>query len=351
MPGSESAASYDAIAASDLYLFELVNKRGVKLTFSPVGAALMSLLLPDSEGKTTDIVLGYDEPGLYLRDDYYLGAVVGRYANRITGNQVNINGTVYALRSKDERYHHHGGVEGFNKKLFKGRLLQEAGAAGVEFTYTSAHLEEGYPGEFRLTVKYLLTEDNEWVIEFNGLADRDTIVNTTQHAYFNLAGHASGGVEQHQLQLFANHYLPVNQLQVPTGVIAPVAGTVFDFTRSRPIGELLEQRDEQLVLGGGYDHSFVLESRHTPALKYAARVYQPVSGISMELWTTEPSVHFYAGNFLENVQGKQGAVYGRRAGFCLETQHFPDSPNQPAFPSTLLRAGQPYYSKTVFKFS
>jgi aldose 1-epimerase len=351
LPGGNKAASQETIALSGLQLLELENKHGVKMTVSPVGAAVVSLYTPDREGKMADIVLGYDDSEQYLNDEYYMGTVVGRYANRIAGHKVIIDNREYELRSKQPGYHHHGGVTGFNTKIFKARTFKGNGVSGVLFTYTSPDQEEGYPGEFQLEVKYSLTDDNEWIVEYKGISDQTTIVNLTQHAYFNLAGHASGNIDQHELQIFARHYLPVNQLQVPTGVLAPVAGTVFDFTQSKQIGAEQHYPDEQLYLSSGYDHSFVLEANHSTTLKHAAGVYEPVSGRTLQVWTTEPAVHFYAGNFLENVKGKQGAVYRQRGGLCLETQHFPDSPNHPAFPSTVLKAGEEFYSKTVFKFS
>lgn len=349
MPGGNTASGQKIIAPSGLELFEVNNKNGLKMKVSTCGAALVSLWVPDNRGKLDDIVLGYDDVYQYLDDEYYMGTVVGRYANRIFGHDVVIDNKKYKLRSKHEDFHHHGGVEGFNTKIFKGRSFSGSGVSGVVFTYTSADSEEGYPGEFQLEVKYSLTDDNEWLVEYSGVSDQTTIVNLTQHAYFNLAGHASGNIDNHQLQIFAEHYLPVNNLQIPTGELAPVAGTVFDFTKGRKMG-LGQYDNEQLIISGGYDHSFVLESRHSHQLKHAARVHDPASGRTMNVWTTEPAIHFYAGNFLESVKGKEGAIYQHRAGFCLETQHFPDSPNQPAFPSTILKAGEEFYSKTVFKF-
>jgi aldose 1-epimerase len=351
LPGGNKAVSQETIAPSGLQLLEVENKQGLKMMVSPVGAALVSLWTPDREGKMADIVLGYDGSEQYLNDEYYMGTVVGRYANRIAGHKVIIDNREYELRSKNQGYHHHGGVNGFNTKIFKARAFKANGVSGVLFTYTSADGEEGYPGEFQLEVKYSLTDKNEWVVEYRGISDQTTIVNLTQHAYFNLAGHDSGNIDQHELQLFARHYLPVNHLQVPTGMQAPVAGTVFDFTKSKQIGAEQHHPDEQLYLSNGYDHSFVLEAEHTLNLKHAACVYEPVSGRTLNVFTTEPAVHFYAGNFLDNVQGKQGAIYPQRGGLCLETQHFPDSPNHPAFPSTVLKAGEEFYSKTVFRFS
>lgn len=348
--GGSSAAGERTIALTDMQYFEVENNNGVKMVLSSVGAALVSLFTPDRAGEMADIVLGYDHSEQYLNDEYYMGTVVGRYANRITGHKVMIDNREYTLRSKQPGFHHHGGVEGFNTKIFEAHPFTALGVSGVLFKYTSAHQEEGYPGTFQLEVKYSLTNSNEWIVEYSGVCDQATIVNLTQHTYFNLAGHASGNIDEHQLQIFAGHYLPVNQLQIPTGVLMPVGNTVFDFTKPKPIGRDRRLPDAQLQLSGGYDHSFVLEAHHTHTLKHAAAVYEPVSGRTLHVYTTEPAVHFYAGNFLENVQGKAGAIYRQRAGFCLETQHFPDSPNQPSFPSTELKAGEEFYSKTVFHF-
>ncbi len=351
LPGDNPATVQQSIAQSGIRLFEISNNNGVRMVVSNFGAALVSLWVPDKNGKVDDIVLGYDDIQKYLNDEYYMGTVVGRYANRIAGHEVVIDNKKYKLRSKHKGFHHHGGVEGFNLKMFGARGFYENGLSGIVFTYISADNEEGYPGEFRIEVKYSLTNDNEWIVEYSGVSDQTTIVNLTQHTYFNLAGHASGNIDNHYLTIFADHYLPVNDLQIPTGELDPVAGTVFDFTTSKQIGLQQHSEQQQLILSGGYDHSFVLETKHSKNLKHAAYVYEPTSGRTMNVYTTEPAIHFYAGNFLKNIQGKEGAVYHERAGFCMETQHFPDSPNQPAFPSTVLNAGENFYSKTVFKFS
>ena len=223
--------------------------------------------------------------------------------------------------------------------------------SGIFFKYSSPHLEEGFRGEFQLEIKYTLDDEDAWTIEYNGISNKATIVNLTQHTYFNLSGKPSSNIDDHELNILSHYYLPVNNIQVPTGEIAGVSNTPFDFKKFKKMARDLQKDNDQLKLSNGYDHSFVLEKKHTPHLKHAAIVKEPVSGRRMDVYTTEPAVHFYTGNFLDNIKGKNGDVYNKRSGFCLETQHFPDAPNQPGFPSTVLKAGQQFYSKTIYSFS
>jgi aldose 1-epimerase len=331
--------------------YTIQNNNGTRLVVSNLGAAVVSLFVKDKSGNFCDIVLGYDNPDDYVKDDYYIGTVVGRYANRIAGDSVNINGQNYKISVKDGGYHHHGGTIGFNKKIFKPRQFKQNSNSGIIFKYTSPHLEEGFPGELQLEVTYTLDDEDVWSVEYKAISNQTTLVNLTQHTYFNLSGNPANKIDEHELKIESRLYLPVNELQVPTGKIADVENTPFDFTKYKRMGEDIVKDNEQLKLSNGYDHSFVLEKEHTPALKYAAVVREPVSGRKMDVYTTEPAIHFYSGNFLENVNGKNNTIYNKRSGFCLETQHFPDAPNHPHFPSTVLKAGEGFYSKTVFKFS
>lgn len=337
------------IQASKFYT--LTNSRGTKLIVSDCGAAVVSLLVKDKEGDFADIVLGYEKAEDYLKDDYYIGTVIGRYANRIAGDTVMIDGERYTIFTKEGGYHLHGGAVGFNKKIFYGSPFRETGKSGIVFKYTSPHLEEGFPGELLLQVIYTLDDYDAWTIEYKAVCNQDTIINLTQHTYFNLTGNPSTNIDGHELKIAADYYLPVNSQQLPTGELAPVKNTPFDFTHFKTISEDIKMANAQLLLSNGYDHSFVLEKQHTPSLKYAAEVREKISGRKMDVYTTEPALHFYSGNFLDNIKGKLGILYNKRAGFCLETQHFPDAPNNPHFPSTLLKAGEEFYSKTVFHFS
>lgn len=346
-PATETIAG----AVDEVRLYTIENNNGTRLTASNVGAAVLSLLVKDKKGEFADVVLGYDDATAYFTDEYYIGTVVGRFANRIAGDRIFINGNAYQLSTKEGGYHQHGGNIGFNKKVFSAAVYHDPGKSSIVFSYTSPHLEEGFPGELQLEVIYTLDNDDVWTVEYKAASTKTTLVNFTQHTYFNLSGNPSKKIDDHQLAILSQQYLPVNSMQVPTGELLAVAGTPFDFTQLKPIGRDLVKEDAQLTLSNGYDHSFVLETQHTTRLKHAAVVTEPASGRKMEVYTTEPAVHFYSGNFLHNIQGKKGLVYNQRAGFCLETQHFPDAPNHPHFPSTELKAGEQFYSKTVFKFS
>ncbi len=341
----------DAINDELLKTFRLKNSKGTAMLVCNYGAAVISLFVKDKNGNFSDVVLGYENPQEYLTDDYYLGTVVGRYANRISGNTVIIDHHPYVLSVKPGGYHQHGGFAGFNKKYFDTTPFTEAGKTGIIFKYTSPHLEEGFPGELQLEVIYSLDEEDNWTVEYKAVSDKTTLVNLTQHTYFNLSGNLPGNIDEHELQMPAKCYLPVNNLQVPTGVLATVSETPFDFTQFKKIGKDIFDDNEQLELSNGYDHSFVLETKKTGALKPAAILKEKTTGRKLELFTTEPAVHLYTGNFLNNIRGKNGVVYNQRSGLCLETQHFPDAPNHTDFPSTILKAGEAFYSKTVFKFS
>lgn len=337
-------------SADQISTHTIENKNGTRLVVSNLGAAVVSLFVKDRYDHFKDIVLGYDTQSGYEDDEFYLGTVVGRYANRVAGGTVVLDDATYKLHLREGGYHLHGGLEGFNKKIFQAEAFQTEGKSGIIFKYVSPHLEEGFPGELQLEVMYTLDDEDVWSIEYRAVSNKTTLVNLTQHTYFNLSGNPANTIYDHELKILSQYYLPVNKMQVPTGEIADVTGTPFDFTRFKLIGDHIMDDDEQLQLSNGYDHSFVLEKQHTPILKHAAVVYEPVSGITMDVYTTEPAVHFYTGNFLDNVKGKNGVLYNKHAAFCLETQHFPDAPNHPNFPSTVLKAGEQFYSKTMFKF-
>ena len=334
----------------DLYV--LSNKNGVEVDITNFGAAVVSLKVPDRHGKTDDVVLGYDDLDGYLHDKSYFGATVGRYANRIAHGKFTLNGTTYTLAKNDGENHLHGGVRGFNKVVWEAKDVSTAGAAALQLNYLSKDGEEGYPGNLSVQVTYTLTNNNELKIDYAATTDKDTVLNLTHHSYFNLAGQGKGDILQHQLLLHASRFTPVDATLIPTGEIRSVKGTPLDFASATAIGSRIGQDDDQLKLGHGYDHNFVLDGGTGGAPVLAAQVYEPSSGRVMEVWTTQPGVQFYSGNFLDDtIRGKSGSTYQRRAAFCLETQHFPDSPNKPNFPSTILKVGGQFKSSTTYKFS
>lgn len=311
------------------------------------GGTLQFLEVPDRAGQPTDVALGFDGLEGYLGQDKFIGALVGRYANRIGGSTFTLEGVRYRLRANEGENHIHGGGEGFDKKLWEAREIPQ----GVRLSLTSPHMEEGYPGRLEVSVSYLL-HGTTLTIRFEAASDRDTVCNLTSHAYFNLKGQGRGKVTDHELKLFASNYTPVaDSASIPTGELAPVEGTPMDFRAPRLIGERIDQDFPQLRFGSGYDHNWAVDGS-TGILRPAAQAYSAESGIAMEVDTTLPGIQFYAGNFLEGCPaGKGGAVYGNREGFCLETQFYPDSPNRPGFPQPLLRAGEKYDHTTVFRFS
>ena len=334
----------------DLYV--LTNKNGIEADITNFGAAVVSLKAPDRHGKTDDVVLGYDDLDGYLHDKSYFGATVGRYANRIAHGKFTLNGTTYTLAKNDGENHLHGGVQGFNKVVWEAKDVSTADAAALQLNYLSKDGEEGYPGNLSVQVTYTLTNNNELKIDYAATTDKDTVLNLTHHSYFNLAGQGKGDILQHQLLLHASRFTPVDATLIPTGEIRSVKGTPLDFASATAIGSRIGQDDDQLKLGHGYDHNFVLDGGTGGAPVLAAQVYEPSSGRVMEVWTTQPGIQLYSGNFLnDTIRGKSGSTYQRRAAFCLETQHFPDSPNKPNFPSTILKVGGQFKSSTTYKFS
>jgi len=332
-------------------LFTLTNARGTEVRATNYGGIIVSLRVPDRAGRPGDVVLGYESLDGYLKATPYFGAIVGRYGNRIAKGAFTLDGHTYRLVTNNGPNHLHGGTRGFDKVVWKADPFEGAAGVGVVLSYTSPDGEEGYPGNLNARVTYTLTDRNELAFEYVATTDKATPVNLTQHSYFNLAGEGTRDVLDHQLTIDADRFTPVDATLIPTGVLAPVAGTPFDFRKPAAIGARIGQKDEQLVFGGGYDHNFVL-NRKGPGPVRVIRVAEPTTGRVMEVSTTEPGVQFYTGNFLDgSITGKGGHVYRRRYGLCLETQHFPDSPNHPSFPSTILRPGEEYRSKTVLAFS
>lgn len=330
-------------------LITLTNTRGMELRTMTRGATITSLRVPDRSGVLGDVVLGYDSLSGYLTSSPYFGAVVGRYGNRIAKGSFALGGRGYTLATNNGPNHLHGGIRGFDKVNWSAETFEREGARGVTFHYVSRDGEEGYPGTLTAAVTYTLTDASEVDIAYEATTDKATPVNLTQHSYFNLAG--SGDILGHELTLAADRFTPVDSTLIPTGELAAVAGTPFDFTSAHTIGERIGADNEQLRFGGGYDHNFVLNRADT-GLVLAARLRDPTSGRVLVIRTTEPGIQFYSGNFLDgSITGKGGIVYRHRNGLCLETQHFPDSPNQPAFPSTILEPGQTYRSRTLWTFA
>jgi len=337
-------------AAIDLYV--LKNKNGVEADVITFGATLVSLKTPDRSGNMADVVLGYKDLDGYVNDKAYLGATVGRYANRVANGKFTLDGKTYELPKNDGPNTLHGGLKGFNKRLWAAHEVSSPNGQAVRFSYVSKDGEEGFPGNLKVDVTYSLSNDNALRIEYAATTDKTTVVNLTNHAYFNLAGEGSGDILGHELTLHANRFTPVSSTLIPTGESRAVKGTPFDFTTVHSIGERIDQDDEQLKFGKGYDHNWVLNGGKGAAPALAAEAHDPKSGRVLQVATTEPGIQLYTGNFLDGtIQGKSGAAYNRRNAFCLETQHFPDSPNHPDFPSTVLKPGQRFHSVTIYKFS
>jgi aldose 1-epimerase len=332
-------------------LYTLTNDNGMVVKIMNYGGTVTSLIVPDRNGKMGDVVLGYDNLDGYLKNNPYFGSIIGRYANRIAKGRFILNGIEYKLAQNNGENHLHGGIKGFDKVVWNAKEVKTGNGVGVELSYLSKDGEEGYPGNLSVTVTYILTNNNELKINYLATTDKDTVVNLTHHSYFNLAGAGEGDILGHELMINADKFTPVDKNLIPTGELRSVKGTPMDFTQPTPIGARINQEDEQLIFGKGYDHNWVL-NLVDGALTRVARVYEPKTGRVMEVFTTEPGMQFYSGNFLDGtITGKGGKVYYQRYGFCLETQHFPDSPNKPQFPSTVLKPGQTYKTTTIYQFS
>jgi len=352
-PGSTTKKSFGKTPdGQPVDLYVLTNKSGAEVSITNFGGAVVSLKVPDRNGKLADVVLGYDTADGYVKDKSYFGALVGRYGNRIAHAQFSLDGKTYTLAKNNGENSLHGGLKGFNKALWKAKILSKKDGQSLELSYLSKDGEEGFPGNLKVRVIYTWTDANALIIEDSATTDKKTVVNLTSHSYFNLAGQGSGDILGHQLMIQADKFTPVDPSLIATGELRDVAGTPFDFRKPTAIGARIDQDDEQLKLGGGYDHNFVVRRSADAGESLAARVVEPTSGRVLEVWTTEPGVQFYTGNFLDGkTAGKGGVTYPRRNAFCLETQHFPDSPNQPKFPSVVLAPGARYHTITTYKFS
>ncbi|NNJ26247.1 aldose epimerase family protein [Alienimonas chondri] len=336
-------------------LYTLTNPSGASVKITNYGAIVTSIVVPDRDGNLADVALGYDELKSYTNavDKPYFGAVVGRYGNRIAGGTFELDGETYELATNNGPNHLHGGVIGFDKVIWDVAPVEGKGKRALRLTYRAKDGEEGYPGNLDVSVTYEWTDDNRLIVAYQAKTDAPTPVNVTQHTYFNLKGEGDGTILDHQLTIDADRFTPVDETLIPTGELAPVTDTPFDFRDGKAIGQDIDTDDEQLRFGGGYDHNFVLNRGDAvpSELRRAARVVEPTAGRTLEVYTTEPGLQFYCGNFLDGrLTGKSGRPYIFRGGFCLETQHFPDSPNQPAFPSTILRPGDTLTSRTEFRF-
>jgi aldose 1-epimerase len=336
-------------------VFTLTNARGIEVRIITYGAAIASIKVPDRDGRFDDIVTGFDTLDGYIRQSQYFGVTVGRYANRIANARLTLDGVTYALAANDGTNHLHGGRRGFDRAVWTGTPFERDRNVGVRLTLRSPDGDEGYPGNLNVSVTYTLTPRDELIVDYTATADRSTPVNLTNHSYFNLAGEGRGDILQHVLTIDADRYTPTNDTQIPTGELAPVAGTPFDFRRPTPIGARIDADDEQIRRGRGYDHNFVLNgSRGTASTtrpRHAARLVDPTSGRTLDVATTEPGLQLYSGNYLDGTAvGKGGHAYGRRTAVCLETQHFPDSPHHANFPSTILHPGETFRSTTILTF-
>lgn len=335
-------------AAVDSYT--LTNAKGAEAKIITYGGIVVSLKVPDRTGKLSDIVLGYDSMDGYNKNAGYLGALIGRYGNRIARGKFKLNGVEYSLAVNNGENHLHGGIKGYDKVVWTATPLNEKNGPALRLKYLSKDGEEGYPGNLSVTVIYTLTNHNELRIDYSATTDKTTVVNLTHHSYFNLAGAGSGNILQHQVTINAHRFTPTDAGSIPTGELRSVSGTPMDFTKATAIGARINQEEEQLRFGKGYDHNWVLDKKGN-GLTLAATAYDPGSGRLLSMYTTEPGTQFYSGNYLDGSTGKDGKAYTERAGFCFEAQHFPDSPNKPAFPSVVLRPGKIYRQTTIYRFA
>ena len=327
----------------EIVRYMLSNDNGMVVELINLGATVTRVLLPTPDGEPVNVTLNFEDPTKYKQHPPYFGSICGRYSNRIAGGKFSLDGQEYTLATNNDPNHLHGGDEGFNKKLWMAKEIQEDDHVGIEFTYNSPDGEEGYPGSLTVTVAYTLNNENELKLEYTATSDKKTVLNLTNHCYWNLAGAGSGPILDHELQLNCDRYIPVDATGIPTGELAPVAGTPMDFTSFHTLGEQIEQVE------GGYDHCYVLTDDESEGLQTIATLRDPASGRALEILTTEPGVQLYTGNFLDGSEEVGG--YEKHGGVCLECQHFPDSPNQPEFPSTTLTPPEVYQQTTVHRFS
>ena len=338
-------------AGENVDLYVLRNVNGMETKITNFGGIVVALTAPDRNGAFADVVLGFNDLESYLtKNNPYFGALIGRYGNRIGKGRFKLNGVEYKLAVNNGENHLHGGIKGFDKVIWTGREMRTKDGPAVVLTYVSKDGEEGYPGNLRVRVVYTLTNKNELKIDYSATTDKATVLNLTHHSYFNFKGEGNGDILDHRVTINANRFVPTDAGSIPTGELRRVMGTPFDFLKATAIGARINDDEEQLKLGNGYDHTWVINGR-PGVLRLAATASEPTSGRRMEVWTTEPGMQFYTGNFLDgSLTGKAGKPYPRRSGFCFETQHYPDSPNQPSFPSTTLRPGATYRSTTIYRF-
>ena len=333
----------------DLYTLNSAN--GLEAKITTYGGIVVSLNVPDRQGKVSDVVLGFDTFESYLGSHPYFGALIGRYGNRIGKAKLVLDGVEYTLAANNGENHLHGGLRGYDKVVWKAEVVEDNDVPSLRLEYLSKDMEEGYPGNLSVEVEYRLTDDNGFRIDYRATTDKKTVVNLTHHSYFNLKDAGASDILGHEMMIAADQFTPVAEGLIPSGEVRSVGGTPLDFRQPVAIGARIDQNDPQLKFGGGYDHNWVLKGQDG-SLALAARVYEPTTGRVMEVYTTEPGLQFYSGNFLDGSQvGKGGLRYEHRSGFCLETQHFPDSPNKPDFPSTVLEPGRVYTHTTIYKFS
>jgi aldose 1-epimerase len=343
-------SDFGTFEGQPVYLYTLQNKHGALAKISTFGGMLTQLKVPDKNGQLVDVVLGCDKLDAYVANRVYLGSIVGRFGNRIGKGKFTLNGTEYTLATNNGPNHLHGGVKGFDRCLWTGKPVDSDNGATLELTYRSVDGEEGYPGNLDVTARFTLTDANELKVEFTAQTDKDTVCNLTYHPYFNLAG--GGTILDHQLVINADNTTPTDAGQIPTGETRPVAGTPFDFRQPMAVGARINADDEQLKYGVGYDHNWVVNQTKPGDMTLHARVSSPVTGISLEVHSTEPCVQFYSGNFLDgSMTGWGGRVYTRRTGLCLEPQHAPDSPNKPSWPTVVLKPGQTYSNTIIYRFT
>ena len=332
------------VDGKNVYRYIIKNKNGLTVELINYGGIITNLIVPDKDNNFEDVVLGYDSLQDYIDDTPYFGAIVGRYGNRIANGKFSIDGKTYQLATNDGKHHLHGGIKGFDKVVWDGKTFIEPSEAGVKLNYYSKDGEEGYPGNLKVTVVYTLNDDNELMIDYEAETDKPTVINLTHHSYFNLKGAGNGDILEHKIMINADKYNDVDQTLIPTGEFNEVKKTAMDFTTPNSIGSRIEEVE------GGYDHNFVLNN-FDGKMRLVAKVKEPESGRIMEVYTDQPGIQFYSGNFLDGSNiGKGGKVYNKHYGFCLETQHFPDSPNHSNFPSVVLRPGEKYETHTIYKF-
>jgi aldose 1-epimerase len=339
---------FDGVDHKDIFLYTISNDKGMKAQITNYGAILVSLMVPDKNGKIDDVVLGFDNISQYYEDTTFIGATIGRHANRIEGASFEINGVLYELEKNDGNNHLHGGSKSFHKKIWKAEPQEKANS--LTLSYFSKDGEDNYPGNLKVSVTYSITDDNSLKIDYYAVSDKDTVVNLTNHTYFNLAGKESNDILDHQLKIYADSFTPVDEACIPTGEIRQVFGTPFDFTKMKPIKPDIFSDDIQITYGKGFDHNWILNAKGDISQK-AVEVFEPISGRSMEVYTSLPGMQFYAGNCMKDSEvGKYGVTYKKRSGFCLESQYFPNSLKHKHFPSPILKAGNEYKHTTIYKF-